>query len=143
MYTVEVDKRNVSAGAVYIENFLRICFHVHVHVHVHVIIRKWTSIYYCTCTCTCILAPLQDKVAAFQKVSTMYIKYVLTFRKLEECYDQIVHPQKRRLIRHMLDGTIGRYMYMNGKVKCGNDLHVHTMYMNKSLNQNSLSCEQL
>lgn len=41
----------------------------------------------------------------------MYIKYVLAFRKLEECYDQIVHPQKRRLIRHMLDGTIGRYIH--------------------------------
>ena len=52
----------------------------------------------------------QDNLTAFQKVSTMYIKYVLAFRKLEECYDQIVHPQKRRLIRHMLDGTIGRYM---------------------------------
>jgi len=38
----------------------------------------------------------------------MYINYVLIFRKLEECYDQIVHPQKRRLVRHILDGTMGR-----------------------------------
>ena len=45
---------------------------------------------------------------AFHKVAAMYIKYTLVLRKLEECYDQIVHPQKRRLIRHMLDGTIGR-----------------------------------
>ena len=50
----------------------------------------------------------QDKVVAFNKVATMYIRYTLVFRKLEECYDQMVHPQKRRLIRHMLDGTIGR-----------------------------------
>ena len=39
----------------------------------------------------------------------MYIQYISTFHKLEECYDQVVHPQKRRLIRHVLDGTMGRY----------------------------------
>lgn len=39
----------------------------------------------------------------------MYIKYIQIFRKLEECYDQVVHPQKRRPIRHILDGTMGRY----------------------------------
>ena len=50
----------------------------------------------------------QDKLTAFQKVAPMYIQYILTFHKLEECYDQIVHPQKRRLIRHVLDGTMGR-----------------------------------
>ena len=57
-----------------------------------------------------ILTP-QDKLTAFQKVAAMYIQYILTFHKLEECYDQIVHPQKRRLIRHVLDGTMGRYVY--------------------------------
>ena len=31
----------------------------------------------------------QDKVAAFEIVATMYIKYILIFRKLEECYDQV------------------------------------------------------
>ena len=51
---------------------------------------------------------LQDKAAAFHKVATMYIKYIQIFRKLEECYDQVVHPQKRRPIRHILDGTMGR-----------------------------------
>ncbi len=51
---------------------------------------------------------LQDKLAAFQKFATMYVKYVLVFKRLEECYDQVVHPQKRRLIRHVLDGTMGR-----------------------------------
>lgn len=69
------------------------------------------------------ITTLQDKVVAFQKISTMYIKYVLAFRKLEECYDQIVHPQKRRLIRHMLDGTIGRYIHVHAHV------YACTMYM--------------
>jgi hypothetical protein len=56
--------------------------------------------------------PEKDKVVAFYKVATTYIRYTLVFRKLEECYDQMVHPQKRRLIRHMLDGTIGRILEM-------------------------------
>lgn len=68
------------------------------------------------------ITTLQDKVVAFQKISTMYIKYVLAFRKLEECYDQIVHPQKRRLIRHMLDGTIGRYIHVYACI------HLQCMY---------------
>ncbi len=38
----------------------------------------------------------------------MYVKYIQSFRKLEECYDQIVHSQKRRILRHVLDGVIGR-----------------------------------
>ena len=38
----------------------------------------------------------------------MYVKYVQAFRKLEECYDQITQAQKRRVLRQVLDGTIGR-----------------------------------
>ncbi|CAF3033864.1 unnamed protein product [Rotaria socialis] len=40
----------------------------------------------------------------------MFVKYVQIFRKLEQCYDQIVHPQKRRLIRTVLDGCMGRVL---------------------------------
>lgn len=47
-------------------------------------------------------------MAAFQLLATMYVKYVQVFRKLEECYDQIGHAQKRRLMRHVLDGVMGR-----------------------------------
>lgn len=32
---------------------------------------------------------IQDKVTAFQKLGTMYIRYIQIFRKLEECYDQV------------------------------------------------------
>ncbi|CAF2772312.1 unnamed protein product [Rotaria sp. Silwood2] len=52
--------------------------------------------------------PENDINAAFQLVATMFVKYVQIFRKLEQCYDQIVHPQKRRLIRIVLDGCMGR-----------------------------------
>lgn len=52
----------------------------------------------------------QDRLAAFQLLATMYIKYIQIFRRLEMCYDQIVHPQKRRVLRHVLDGTMGRIL---------------------------------
>lgn len=52
---------------------------------------------------------MQDKVVAFQKYAIMYIKYIVSFRKLEECYDQMLHPQKRQHVRHILDGTMGRW----------------------------------
>ena len=50
----------------------------------------------------------KDKLAAFQLLATMYVKYVQCFRKLEECYDQVAQAQKRRILRHVLDGVIGR-----------------------------------
>lgn len=60
--------------------------------------------------------PEKDKLVAFQKFATMYIKYILIFRKLEESYDQIVHPQKRRTIRHLLDGVIGRVLELKNEM---------------------------
>ena len=53
---------------------------------------------------------IQDRLAAFQLLATMYIKYIQIFRKLEQSYDQIVHPQKRRVLRHVLDGAMGRIL---------------------------------
>ena len=55
-------------------------------------------------------ACFQDRLAAFQLLATMYIKYIQIMRRLEQCYDQIVHPQKRRVLRHCLDGVMGRIL---------------------------------
>ncbi|XP_030179649.1 dynein regulatory complex protein 11 [Lynx canadensis] len=46
----------------------------------------------------------------FQMLATFYIKYVQIFRNLENVYDQTVHPQKRLLIRKILDGVMGRIL---------------------------------
>ncbi|CAG5126509.1 unnamed protein product [Candidula unifasciata] len=54
--------------------------------------------------------PERDRLAAFQLLATMYVKYIQIFRKLEQAYDQIVHPQKRRVLRHCLDGVMGRIL---------------------------------
>lgn len=52
--------------------------------------------------------PDTDRISAFQTVAVLYIKYIQVFRKLEECFYQIVHPQKRIVLQHVLDGTMGR-----------------------------------
>ncbi|CAG0886207.1 unnamed protein product [Cyprideis torosa] len=48
--------------------------------------------------------------AVFDEVATLYLHYLVILRQLDECYDQIVHPQKRILLRKLLDQTIGRIL---------------------------------
>ena len=48
----------------------------------------------------------QDEI--FQYLAVLYIKYIEIYRKLEECYDQIVHPQKRIFIKKTLECAICR-----------------------------------
>jgi hypothetical protein len=52
----------------------------------------------------------KDKQAAQIHVSELYVKYITVINKLEQCYDQIVHPQKRLVIRKLLDACIGRVL---------------------------------
>ncbi len=52
----------------------------------------------------------QDREVAFQSVSRIYLQYVQLLRNLETCYDQIVHPQKRILLRQLLEANIGRIL---------------------------------
>ncbi|XP_030065024.1 dynein regulatory complex protein 11 [Microcaecilia unicolor] len=54
--------------------------------------------------------PEKDHFVAFQTLGTFYVKYVQIFRNLESAYDQIVHPQKRQVIRQVLDGVMGRIL---------------------------------
>ena len=49
--------------------------------------------------------PVDD---VFHHLACLYIKYIEIFRKLEECYDQMVHPQKRVFIKKVLECTICR-----------------------------------
>lgn len=54
--------------------------------------------------------PQKDQQVAFHTLATFYVKYVQILRSLETVYDQIIHPQKRRVIRHVLDGVMGRVL---------------------------------
>lgn len=40
----------------------------------------------------------------------LYIRFIQIFKKLATAYDQIVHPQKRRILRLLMEGTMGRLL---------------------------------
>lgn len=56
------------------------------------------------------LRPEKDRVMFFQRLAVLYVRYIQIFRHLEEAYDQIVHPQKRQIIRQLLDSVMGRVL---------------------------------
>ncbi|NWW46396.1 DRC11 protein, partial [Pedionomus torquatus] len=58
------------------------------------------------------LQPEKDRVKAFKMLAVSYIKYMQIFRNLETAHDQLVHQQKRAVIRKVLDGVIGRILEM-------------------------------
>ncbi|KAJ3249433.1 Dynein regulatory complex protein 11 [Chytriomyces hyalinus] len=58
----------------------------------------------------------KDRETAFQHLAVLYIKYIQAFRKLEKAYDQLVHPQKRRLLKEILVGVMGRVMELKSKI---------------------------
>ncbi|XP_026973275.1 dynein regulatory complex protein 11 [Sagmatias obliquidens] len=60
--------------------------------------------------------PQRNQVFIFQMLATFYIKYVQIFRNLENVYDQMVHPQKRILIRKLLDGVMGRILELKNEM---------------------------
>ncbi|XP_072833386.2 dynein regulatory complex protein 11 isoform X3 [Pogona vitticeps] len=60
--------------------------------------------------------PLKDRLVVFQMLATFYIKYVQIFRNLEAAYDQIVHPQKRLIIRQVLDGVMGHILELKNEM---------------------------
>uniref|UniRef100_A0A8D2ZQ37 AAA+ ATPase domain-containing protein n=1 Tax=Scophthalmus maximus TaxID=52904 RepID=A0A8D2ZQ37_SCOMX len=60
--------------------------------------------------------PEKDRVVFFQRVAVLYMRYIQIFRQLETIYDQVVHPQKRRVIRAILDGVIGRLLELKNEM---------------------------
>eukprot|EP00401_Gymnodinium_catenatum_P083275 CAMPEP_0117501452 /NCGR_PEP_ID=MMETSP0784-20121206/23305_1 /TAXON_ID=39447 /ORGANISM="" /LENGTH=861 /DNA_ID=CAMNT_0005296705 /DNA_START=118 /DNA_END=2703 /DNA_ORIENTATION=- len=51
-----------------------------------------------------------DFYPGFQHYALLYIKYLQIYKKLEDCADQMVHPQKRRVIKKVLRSTIVRIL---------------------------------
>ncbi|XP_060104197.1 IQ and AAA domain-containing protein 1-like [Heteronotia binoei] len=57
-------------------------------------------------------ARAQERSAAlfFHTLATLFVRYVQIARRLEACYDQAVQPQKRPILRRLLDGVLGRLL---------------------------------
>ncbi|XP_041913607.1 dynein regulatory complex protein 11 isoform X1 [Alosa sapidissima] len=60
--------------------------------------------------------PEKDRVVFYQRLATLYVRYVQIFRRIEEAYDQITHPQKKRVIRQVLDGVMGRVVELKNEM---------------------------
>ncbi|XP_036971791.1 dynein regulatory complex protein 11 isoform X4 [Acanthopagrus latus] len=60
--------------------------------------------------------PEKDRVVFFQRLAMLYVRYIQIFRQLEKVYDQVVHPQKRQLIRVILNGVIGRVLELKNEM---------------------------
>ncbi|KAJ8252822.1 hypothetical protein GJAV_G00205990 [Gymnothorax javanicus] len=60
--------------------------------------------------------PQKDRLLAFQSLATFYVKYLQILRSLEAVYDQMVHPQKRRVVRQVLDGVTGRLLELKNEM---------------------------
>ena len=44
----------------------------------------------------------------FQFYANLYIKYISCYKKLEDTYDQMLHPQKKKLVKQMLENVMVR-----------------------------------
>jgi IQ and AAA domain-containing protein len=51
---------------------------------------------------------IKDRASAFPHYAVLYIKYISLYKKLQIAHDQLLHPQKRRLLKEMLIASIGR-----------------------------------
>ncbi|XP_074524462.1 dynein regulatory complex protein 11 [Halichoeres trimaculatus] len=60
--------------------------------------------------------PERDRVVFFQRLALLYVRYLQIFRQLEKVYDQIVHPQKRRLIQALVNGVMGRVLELKNEM---------------------------
>lgn len=61
-------------------------------------------------------SPQKDRVVFFQRLAMLYVRYLQVFRQLDKVYDQVVHPQKRRVIRVILDGVMGRALELKNEM---------------------------
>ncbi|XP_077390338.1 dynein regulatory complex protein 11 [Festucalex cinctus] len=62
------------------------------------------------------LPPEKDRVVFFQRLAMLYVRYLQIIRQLEKVYDQVVHPQKRRLILHTLESVMGRVLELKNEM---------------------------
>ncbi|XP_005106717.3 dynein regulatory complex protein 11 [Aplysia californica] len=54
--------------------------------------------------------PIGDYRTALDLCTSRYIHYILIIRQLDECYQYLVHPQKRKLVRTCIEGAAVRLL---------------------------------
>jgi hypothetical protein len=53
---------------------------------------------------------------AYQHFCFLYVSYIQVFRKLEDCYDQSVHPQKRKDMKQSLEAVMARVCQLKHEI---------------------------
>ena len=53
---------------------------------------------------------VRERAEARVQLADLYVRYIDVANKLEECYDQVVQPQKRPLLKRLLDSALGRVL---------------------------------
>lgn len=53
---------------------------------------------------------IRERSEARVQTSELYVRYIEVANNLEECYDLTVQPQKRPLLRKLLDSALGRIL---------------------------------
>ncbi|KAG7205430.1 hypothetical protein KM043_007423 [Ampulex compressa] len=71
--------------------------------------------------------PQTDRGKAHDAVSELYVKYTLICNKLELCHDQVIQPQKRILLKRLLDSCVGRVLELKHEL-VEIDLSEHSYY---------------
>ena len=71
--------------------------------------------------------PQKDRKKLHRSIAELYIRYIVIANKLELCYDQMLQPQKRLLIRKLLDCTVGRVIELKHEL-VEVDLCEHSYY---------------
>jgi len=69
----------------------------------------------------------------FQHYALLQIKYLQIYKKLEDCYDQMVHPQKRRSIKTVLECVIVRIL----------ELRQHLIYFNPRAKNHFIALDEV
>ncbi|XP_017764087.1 PREDICTED: IQ and AAA domain-containing protein 1 [Eufriesea mexicana] len=54
--------------------------------------------------------PQKDRKKAHNTISELYVRYIIICNKLEICYDQVIQPQKRILLKQLLVSCFGRIL---------------------------------
>ncbi|XP_077006046.1 IQ and AAA domain-containing protein 1-like isoform X1 [Tamandua tetradactyla] len=60
--------------------------------------------------------PERERQSFQYKLSSLYLYYLGLLRRLDKVYDQMVQPQKRRLLRRLLDGVAGRVLELKDEL---------------------------
>lgn len=60
--------------------------------------------------------PGQERQNFQYRVSVLYLYYLGLLRRFDMAYDQMVQPQKRRLLRRLLDGIAGRVLELKDEL---------------------------